>query len=95
MTRGRHERETLTSAAGRNGTPGNVPAVVVGVDGSEGAKQALSWALAEARLRKSPLRAVHAWMFGAFLARESAAAGPVAALSVVGSNGTEPEAPTG
>jgi nucleotide-binding universal stress UspA family protein len=64
MTRGRHERETLTSAAGRNGTPGNVPAVVVGVDGSEGAKQALSWALAEARLRKSPLRAVHAWMFG-------------------------------
>ena len=41
-----------------------VPAVVVGVDGSAGAKEALRWALAEARLRRSPLRAVHAWMFG-------------------------------
>lgn len=40
------------------------PAVVVGVDGSAGAKHALRWALAEARLRKAPLRAVHAWMFG-------------------------------
>lgn len=38
--------------------------VVVGVDGSAGAKEALRWALAEARLRKTPLRAVHAWMFG-------------------------------
>lgn len=42
----------------------NVPTVVVGVDGSAGAREALRWALAEARLRKSPLRAVHAWMFG-------------------------------
>jgi nucleotide-binding universal stress UspA family protein len=40
------------------------PAVVVGVDGSAGAKDALLWALAEARLRHWPLRAVHAWMFG-------------------------------
>ncbi len=40
------------------------PTVVVGVDGSAGSAEALSWALAEARLRKSPLRAVHAWMFG-------------------------------
>lgn len=39
-------------------------AVVVGVDGSAGAKEALRWALAEARLRKAPLRAVHAWTFG-------------------------------
>lgn len=46
----------------QNGRRG--PAVVVGVDGSAGAKEALRWALAEARLRKSPLRAVHAWMFG-------------------------------
>lgn len=38
--------------------------VVVGVDGSAGSTEALRWALAEARLRKSPLRAVHAWMFG-------------------------------
>jgi nucleotide-binding universal stress UspA family protein len=35
------------------------PAVVVGVDGSAGAKVALRWALGEARLRNSPLRAVH------------------------------------
>ena len=40
------------------------PTVVVGVDGSAGSAEALRWALAEARLRKSPLRAVHAWMFG-------------------------------
>jgi len=32
---------------------------------------------------------------GAFLARESAAAGPLAVLSGVGSNGAEPEGPTG
>nr|MBA3842744.1 universal stress protein [Actinomycetota bacterium] len=38
--------------------------MVVGVDGSAGAKEALRWALNEARLRESPLRAVHAWMFG-------------------------------
>jgi nucleotide-binding universal stress UspA family protein len=41
-----------------------VPAVVVGVDGSAGAREALRWALAEGRLRKSPVRAVHAWTFG-------------------------------
>ena len=40
------------------------PAVVVGVDGSAGAKAALRWALGEARLRNSPVRAVHAWMPG-------------------------------
>jgi nucleotide-binding universal stress UspA family protein len=39
------------------------PAVVVGVDGSEGSKEALQWALAEARLREIPLRLVHAWTY--------------------------------
>jgi len=38
-------------------------AVVVGIDGSPGAGEALRWALAEARLRKVPLRAVHAWAY--------------------------------
>jgi nucleotide-binding universal stress UspA family protein len=38
--------------------------VVVGVDGSDGATEALRWALAEARLRKVPLRIIHAWMYG-------------------------------
>jgi len=43
---------------------GRVPAVVVGVDGSPGAREALRWALAEGRLRNSPVRVVHAWTFG-------------------------------
>lgn len=38
--------------------------MVVGVDGSAGAREALRWAAAEARLRESRLRVVHAWMFG-------------------------------
>jgi nucleotide-binding universal stress UspA family protein len=38
--------------------------IVVGVDHSEGAKEALRFAFEEARLRKGPLRAVHAWQFG-------------------------------
>jgi len=38
-------------------------AVVVGVDGSAGARAALRWAMAEARIRKIPLRVVHAWTF--------------------------------
>jgi nucleotide-binding universal stress UspA family protein len=40
------------------------PAIVVGVDGSAGAREALRWALAEGRLRGSPVRVVHAWTFG-------------------------------
>ena len=48
----------------QNGKTKHGPAVVVGVDGSAGAKDALRWALAEARLRHWPVRAVHAWMFG-------------------------------
>jgi nucleotide-binding universal stress UspA family protein len=50
---GNHERE-----ANRN------PAIVVGVDGSAGAREALRWALAEGRLRNAPVRVVHAWTFG-------------------------------
>jgi nucleotide-binding universal stress UspA family protein len=38
--------------------------IVVGVDHSDGAKAALRFALEEAELRKSRLRAVHAWRFG-------------------------------
>jgi nucleotide-binding universal stress UspA family protein len=37
--------------------------VVVGVDGSAGSSEALQWAIAEARLRNAPLRAVHAWTY--------------------------------
>jgi nucleotide-binding universal stress UspA family protein len=46
--------------SGSSGTSGSV---VVGVDGSAGARAALRWAMAEARLRKTPLRVVHAWTF--------------------------------
>ena len=38
--------------------------IVVGVDGSEEAKAALGFALAEAKLRQAKLRVVHAWLFG-------------------------------
>jgi nucleotide-binding universal stress UspA family protein len=38
--------------------------VVVGVDGSAGAHEALRWAAAEARLRQTRLRVVNAWTFG-------------------------------
>jgi nucleotide-binding universal stress UspA family protein len=38
--------------------------IVVGVDESDGAKEALRFALAEARLRETPLRVIHAWQFG-------------------------------
>ena len=38
--------------------------IVVGVDGSQGAKEALRFALQEARRRQATLRAVHAWRFG-------------------------------
>ena len=37
--------------------------IVVGVDGSDASRAALRWAVEEARLRFSPLVAVHAWSF--------------------------------
>jgi nucleotide-binding universal stress UspA family protein len=38
--------------------------IVVGVDSSDGAAQALRFALREAKLRGATLRVVHAWQFG-------------------------------
>jgi nucleotide-binding universal stress UspA family protein len=38
--------------------------IVVGVDQSEGAKEALRFALEEARLRHATLRVVHVWQYG-------------------------------
>ena len=38
-----------------------VTRIVAGVDGSEGSKVALRWAVQEARLRHAELRAVYAW----------------------------------
>ncbi len=45
-------------------TLNKVGTIVVGVDGSAGAAEALRWAIAEARLRKARLRIVHAWTYG-------------------------------
>ena len=41
------------------------PTIVVGVDESSGAAEALRWAIAEARLRDAPLRAIHAYPYWA------------------------------
>jgi nucleotide-binding universal stress UspA family protein len=45
--------------------------IVVGVDGSKSSRAALDWALAEAALRGSSLRAVHAWTIPAIGASEA------------------------
>jgi nucleotide-binding universal stress UspA family protein len=55
--------------------------IVVGIDGSQGARRALAWALAEAELRDAHLVLVHAWL-------EPAA---VAVGSVITAGGVEPE----
>jgi nucleotide-binding universal stress UspA family protein len=54
----------MTENSSERGKSNRAPAVVVGVDGSAGAKVALRWALGEGRLRNWPVRAVHAWTFG-------------------------------
>jgi nucleotide-binding universal stress UspA family protein len=45
--------------------------IVVGVDGSEGSKAALKWAIEEARLRDAKVLAAHAWVAYPQLAPES------------------------
>ncbi len=55
--------------------------IVVGIDGSQGARRALEWAVAEASLRDAHLVVVHAWL-------EPAA---VAVGSVITAGGVEPE----
>jgi nucleotide-binding universal stress UspA family protein len=47
----------------KNGSSHARGVVTVGVDGSAAADGALRWAAAEARLRKTRLRVVHAWTF--------------------------------
>jgi len=55
--------------------------IVVGIDGSQGARRALEWAVAEAKLRDAHLVIIHAWL-------EPAA---VAVGSVMTAGGVEPE----
>jgi nucleotide-binding universal stress UspA family protein len=45
--------------------------VVVGVDGSENSRQALRWAVEEARLRHARVRVVHAWWLYPMLADDT------------------------
>jgi nucleotide-binding universal stress UspA family protein len=47
-----------------NESAGTNSLIVLGVDGSEGAKAALRFGLEEAKLRQSTLRVVHTWQFG-------------------------------
>jgi nucleotide-binding universal stress UspA family protein len=37
--------------------------IVVGIDGSEGSKKALRWAIAEAQLRSAAIEVIHVWNF--------------------------------
>jgi nucleotide-binding universal stress UspA family protein len=46
--------------------------IVVGIDGSEGARRALEWAVAEAKLRDAHLVVIHAWVEPAAVAVGSA-----------------------
>ena len=58
--------------------------IVVGVEHSDGAKEALRFALEEARLRETPLRVIHAWQLG-----HLGAAGIAGGLPAVGGNREE------
>jgi len=55
--------------------------IVVGIDGSQGARRALEWAVGEAKIRDAHLVVVHAWL-------EPAA---VAVGSVIAAGGVGPE----
>ena len=48
----------------RHGTGRDNGVIVVGVDNSDGAKEALRFALDEAKLRQATLRVVHTWQYG-------------------------------
>ena len=37
--------------------------IIIGVDGSEGAKRALAWAVSEARLRRADVHVVYVWTY--------------------------------
>lgn len=63
-------------------TEGTAARIIVGCDGSEGSREALRWALGEARLRKAPLEIVYAWqqtlpMWAGFSAMGAAVIPPV------------------
>ena len=59
--------------------------IVVGVDSSDGAAQALRFALEEAKLRGATLRVVHAWQFGYIGLAGLAGFSPAGARSTISS----------
>ena len=61
--------------------------IVVGIDGSRTAQQALAWAAAEARLRGAGLVVIHTWQQPATALMSPYAAAQDSSLLVVGSRG--------
>jgi nucleotide-binding universal stress UspA family protein len=72
--------EGEASQSGGRPTSGRI---IVGVDGSSGSRQALSWALAEANLRGAALEVVHSWNYPEQGAKASAASGPAVTVEVL------------
>jgi nucleotide-binding universal stress UspA family protein len=50
-------------------SPGDGGVIVVGVDGSEGSRDALRWAFAQARLTGAAVRAVASWRWPSYVTR--------------------------
>ena len=73
-----------------NNKPKKAAGLVVGVDGSPGAAEALRWAVAEARLRKARLRIVHAWIYG-YVGMPSGGIGYMGSFGSNAALGIEPE----
>lgn len=70
--------------------PKKAAGIVVGVDGSPGAAEALRWAVAEARLRKARLQIVHAWIYG-YVGMPSGGIGYMGSFGSNAALGIEPE----
>jgi nucleotide-binding universal stress UspA family protein len=63
--------------------------IVVGIDGSDHSKKALSWALAEARLRSASLHVVYAWMLPVYATGYGFAPGDLFDPKVISDGATE------
>jgi nucleotide-binding universal stress UspA family protein len=73
----------LEGEAPQSGGRPNGGRIIVGVDGSSGSRQALSWALAEANLRGAALEVVHSWNYPEPGAKASAASGPAVTVEAL------------
>ncbi|MBK7167587.1 MAG: universal stress protein [Candidatus Microthrix sp.] len=67
------------------------PRIVVGVDGSDSARNALRWALTEASVRNLPVVVVNGWMEPTVVATFPGMASPIDAISKAASNLIEAE----